>query len=249
MTPEQQEVIIISDDEDDDHQVNPKVCFWADLENVRRYTNIIEYVASGLKHHYKNDPEKAERTLANFDDVVLFYFTLNIDLFRRNQFPEGVVDLTWRARQEREAVSQPVGPQMSLPTPAPQAAQTQPAPVSATLPMQTPSAVSTTAALETPRKPLSAKLRQIAYEECPPSVPATPETPDDTMSIPNSANFQPEFYSTQNTSGGPMIGAALGTPRPSPPLEIERDNAGDGEEVPMDNGPVVLEDTMSQSQI
>ncbi|XP_052567124.1 uncharacterized protein LOC120428627 [Culex pipiens pallens] len=248
-TPEQQEVIIISDDEDDDHQVNPKVCFWADLENVRRYTNIDEHVASGLKQHFKNDPKKAERALADLEDVVLFYFMLNIDLFRRNQFPEGVVELTGRARQEREAVSQPVGPRMSLPTPAPQAAQTQAATVSATLPMQTPSAVSTTAALETPRQPLSAKLRQIAYEECPPSVPATPETPDDTMSIPDSANFQPEFNSTQNTSGGSTIGAAPGTPRPSPPLEIERDNAGDGEEVPMDNGPVVLEDTMSQSQI
>ncbi|KAL9692784.1 hypothetical protein quinque_000072 [Culex quinquefasciatus] len=323
LTPGQQEVISISDDDDDDddadqHQqahrspktaplskdVKPEECFWADLDNVRRYTNLDEYITNGLKERYKNDQKKIARVLADLDKVVRFFFAEHIDLFRRNELPEGVIKLTRRARREREALSQPAGPQGSLQTPAPQAAQTQPAPVPATLPTQTPPAVSTLEPLfngalasetqfETPRQPLRTKLRQIAYEESPPLLPATP----DTMPMPDSENFQPEAHSTQNTFGGPMIGAAAGTPRPSPQrptpprcpppqvrpsidsrcstpgfadennvtvqdlsprkrpsprVKIERDNSGyadDVEEVPMDNRPIVLEDTMDQSQI
>lgn len=320
LTPGQQEVISISDDDDDDDQhqqahrspktaplskdVKPEECFWADLDNVRRYTNLDEYITNGLKERYKNDQKKIERVLADLDKVVRFYFEENIDHFRRNELPEGVIKLTRRARREREALSQPAGPQGSLQTPAPQAAQTRPAPVPATLPTQTPPTVSTLEPLfngalasetqfETPRQPLRTKLRQIAYEESPPLLPATP----DTMPMPDSENFQPEAHSTQNTFGGPMIGAAPGTPRPSPQrptpprrpppqvrpsvdsrcstpgfadennvtvqdlsprkrpsprVKIERDNSGyadDVEEVPMDNRPIVLEDTMDQSQI
>ncbi|XP_038108092.1 uncharacterized protein LOC6042230 [Culex quinquefasciatus] len=320
LTPGQQEVISISDDDDDDDQhqqahrspktaplskdVKPEECFWADLDNVRRYTNLDEYITNGLKERYKNDQKKIERVLADLDKIVRFYFAENIDHFRRNELPEGVTKLTRRARREREALSQPAGPQVSLQTPAPQAAQTRPAPVPATLPTQTPPTVSTLEPLfngalvsetqfETPRQPLRTKLRQIAYEESPPLLPATP----DTMPMPDSENFQPEAHSTQNTFGGPMIGAAPGTPRPSPQrptpprrpppqvrpsvdsrcstpgfadennvtvqdlsprkrpsprVKIERDNSGyadDVEEVPMDNRPIVLEDTIDQSQI